>query len=75
MEITSTTTWTVTKDGVSIDLTTEDIHHLLDCMVWSDEVIVFDEASGCLGAGPDEIGVSLNGSAIQFTLFEEGTDE
>lgn len=40
-------------------------------------LLVFDWRSKRLGSGPDEINVSLNGSAIQVTLFDEedGTPE
>lgn len=71
MDITPTTTWTVSKNGSSIDFTLEDIRHLLDRLAWSEELLVFDEASGRCGNGIDDIGVSLNGNAIQITLFKE----
>ena len=62
MELTSTTTWTVTKNGLSVELTLEDIQHLLGQLAWSGDLMVFDEASGRCGSGIDNIGVSLNGS-------------
>jgi len=72
MDITSTTTWTVSKDGLSIEFTLEDIRHLLDRLAWSGDLIVFDEASGRCGSCID---VSLNGNALQITLFKEENDD
>ncbi len=40
-------------------------------LVWSGDIMVFDEVSGRCGSCIDEIGVSLNGNAIQITLFKE----
>jgi hypothetical protein len=74
LTVTSATTWTVTKERLTIELTLEDIQHLLDRLVWSGDIMVFDEASGRCGGNIDEIGISLNGNAIQITLFKEEND-
>jgi hypothetical protein len=67
-------TWEIAKNGVSLALTSEDVVHLLEQVLWSDYLLVFDWRSRRLGSGPDEITVSLNGSAIQVTLHDDEPD-
>lgn len=74
MDITANTTWTVTKDSQSVELTLEDIEYLLNHLAWSGNLVVFDEHSRRCGSD-DEINVSLNGNAIQITLVEEGSEQ
>ncbi len=73
MDITTTTTWTVSKDGLSVEMTLEDIQHLLERLAWSGDIMVFDEASGRCGGTIDELGISLDGNTIQITLLKEVT--
>jgi hypothetical protein len=75
MKITSQTTWSVCKDGLTLDLTVEDIKRLFEQLAWSNHILLFDEASGRCGESIDEMGISLNGSALQITLFKEETND
>lgn len=74
MDITANTTWTVTKDGQNLELTLEDIEHLLIHLSSSGNLMVFDEQSRRCGSDHD-ISVSSNGNAIQITLFEEESEQ
>ncbi len=74
LTVTSATTWTISRDWMSLELTLEDIRHLLDRLAWSGDIIVFDEASGRCGSCSDDLIISLNGNAIQITLVKEGEE-
>jgi hypothetical protein len=69
MDITSATTWTVTKNGQEVELDLNDIGHLLDRLAWSGDLIVVDGTSGWSAMG-DKIDVSRNENGIQLTLFK-----
>lgn len=75
MKVGTHTTWQIAKDGVTIQLTPEDVCLLLQQVLWSDYLLVFDWRSKRLGSGADEISVSLNGSAIQVTLHDDEEGE
>ena len=68
MKITSTTTWTVSKDGKEIQLTIEDLQHLFSRFVWSGDLLVTDEASGRSGSGSEEVAICVNDDAIEISL-------
>jgi hypothetical protein len=53
-----------------MELTLEDIEHLLSQVALGDNLMVFDEESRRCGTG-DDTGISLNGNAVQITLFKE----
>ncbi len=68
MDITGKTAWTVAKDGQAIQLTIEDLQHLLSRLAWSGDLIVSDEASGRSGWGSEEVGIFVNDDAIEISL-------
>jgi hypothetical protein len=70
MEITSATTWTVTKDGRELELDLDDISHLLGRLAWSGDLIVVDGESGRCITGT-EIKVSTDEDGIDITLLKE----
>jgi hypothetical protein len=68
MNIRTTTTWTVGKEGGQLELTLEDLQQLLIRLAASGDLIVSDEASSRSGSGEEEIGISMIGDAIKVSL-------
>ena len=68
MKIQTTTLWTIEKDGVSVDLTLEDIAELLQDMIIMENLILFDSESGRCVESLDDIGITTEGFAVQLTI-------
>ncbi len=76
LRVTSTTTWTLTKNNVSMVLSIEEIAQLLRHLNWSENLAVFDDrTTKVFTSSPDEVNVSTNGDCIQVTLLAENQED
>jgi hypothetical protein len=69
MDIKTATTWTISKDNISMEVNDEDVRQLIAMSLLSDGV-----GDDILDSGRyyvHEVGMSRNGSVIQVTLFKE----
>lgn len=67
MAITANTTWTVTKEGQTVSLATDEIQHLLGQLAEARDLVVVDEETRRCGSGP-EIGISVAEGRIHISL-------
>ena len=72
LRVTSTTTLTLTKNNVSMELSIDEIASLLQRLNWSEHLAIFDDrTTKVFTSSPDEVSVSVNGDCIQITLLAE----
>ncbi len=69
MVVTSTTTWTVSKEGQEIHLTPQDLQQLLSQLASTGDLVVFDQGGRrCWSGG--QIAVGQDDGAVQIALTE-----